>query len=777
MKTPAAASTTGSAPGALLPSILVLLVLLLATTASLRPAMTPPRVVGADADATVFSAERARVHLREITYAPHPVGSVAHGVVRDYLVAALRALGLEPEIQQTTAVSDREGGMAAAVQNIVARVPGNAPTRGVLLMSHYDSAPHSYGAADAGNGVAAILETVRALQAGPSLSNDVIVLITDAEEGGLMGARAFVAEHPLAAEIGVVLNAEGRGNEGPVYVTRTSPEAGDLVRAVAGVPGAAANSLTAALLRLIPNDTDLSVFFQAGHAGIDMANGHGLTHYHTPLDRFDRADPRTLQHHGQYLLSLSRALGDRDLTSLTAPDRVYFTLPLLRIVHYPAAWALPLALLGVAAVVGSLAWGFRRRLLRVRGVLVGTLGWLAAIVALPGLAFVGWRLLRGVLPDVSPWPHGFEFGYDRTFYLTAFMAFGVAMFLALLGRLLRHATPAELLAMPLVTWAVLAVASAAALPGGSYLFTWPLLFAAVGMAVLLAERPAVTRRRTMLLAALAMAILLIVPQVVYMLEVMLTLNAVLLPVLLLALLLGLLVPQLEIVRRGLAWRASAGFAALATVMLVLGLSRAGFDADRPMPTAVAYLAHPDIGEAYWASFDGTPTAWSGQFLEPSPERRAMPEWGIRNEQWLTSAPLLTAAAPDVAVLASEVLGEDRRLRLRVSPAPGTWRTIVSLWDDGAARDVVVDGRAIPTADASPPGVPGTVVTLTGTPEQGFDVEFTIPAIVAQLRVRGITPGLPAIPDRAIQDTPAGLMVASEFTHLTRVVATGAEHSP
>jgi hypothetical protein len=757
--------------GAVARAAIVLAVCLLAVAASIWPAAVPPRPVSAGADASDFSAERAREHLREITRAPHPVGSAAHAGVRAYLVAALRELGLEPEIQPTTAVSGRDGGMAAAVQNIVARLPGTNPTRAVVLMSHYDSAPGSYGAADAGNGVAAILETVRALRAGPPLRNDVIVLFTDAEEGGLMGARAFVAEHPLAAEVGVVLNAEGRGNEGPVFMTRTSPQAGELVRAVAsGVSGAAANSLTAAVLRHIPNDTDLSVFFGAGFAGMDMANGHGLTHYHTPLDHFDRADPRTLQHHGQYLLGLSRVLGDRDLTALAAPDRVYFTLPLLRIVHYPVAWALPLALLGAVSVVGLLGWGFTRRRLRPRGVLVGALGWLAALVALPGLAFVGWRLLRRALPDVSPWPHGFEFGYDRAFYLAAFMAFGVALFGTLLGRLLRRATPAELLVAPLVTWAVLAVASAVALQGGSYLFTWPVLFAAGAMAVLVAERPREPRRQTLLLAALAVPVLLIVPQVVYMLEVILTMNAVVVPVLLLALLLGLVVPQLDLVRRGLAWRAPAAFAVLGAVMLTAGLSRAGFDDHRPMPTAVAYLAQPDGGEAYWASIDRTPTAWSSQFLGASPERRGFPEWGLPNEVWLTSAPLLTEAAPDIAILHSEAAGEDRRLRLRVVPAPGTWRTVVSLPGEGAVRDVVVDGRPVPTADGSRPGAAGTVVTLTGAPEQGFDVEFTILADVAELRVRGVTPGVPALLNRALPDPPAGLMVASEFTHLLRSVA-------
>lgn len=48
----------------------------------------------------------------------------------------------------------------------------------------------------------------------------------------------------------------------------------------------------------MPNDTDLTVFDRAGHAGLDLANSHGLTHYHTPMDSYERADPRSLHQQG-----------------------------------------------------------------------------------------------------------------------------------------------------------------------------------------------------------------------------------------------------------------------------------------------------------------------------------------------------------------------------------------------------------------------------------------------------------------------------------------------
>ncbi len=79
------------------------------------------------------------------------------------------------------------------------------------------------GASDDGSGVATLLETARALQAGPPIKNDVIFLFTDGEEVGLLGAQAFVEQHPWAKEVGLVLNFDTGGDTGIVYTYETSP--------------------------------------------------------------------------------------------------------------------------------------------------------------------------------------------------------------------------------------------------------------------------------------------------------------------------------------------------------------------------------------------------------------------------------------------------------------------------------------------------------------------------------------------------------------------------
>ena len=117
----------------------------------------PPGAIPENAPPTAFSAERAMKHVVAIAQRPHPIGSAEHDRVRDYLVAQLRNLGLDPQIQNATGVGTRYAD-AGRVQNILARMPGRqngGPA--FLLVAHYDSVEAAPGAADDGAGIAAIL--------------------------------------------------------------------------------------------------------------------------------------------------------------------------------------------------------------------------------------------------------------------------------------------------------------------------------------------------------------------------------------------------------------------------------------------------------------------------------------------------------------------------------------------------------------------------------------------------------------------------------------------
>ena len=140
------------------------------------------------------------------------VGTPGHKNVQNYLVGELQKLGLNPSIQTQTVIN-KKWYAGTTTENIVAKIKGKEDGKALLLLSHYDSNPNiAIGASDAGSGVVTILEGIRAFLAkGERPKNDIIILISDAEELGLLGAKAFVEYHPWASDVGLVLNFEARG--------------------------------------------------------------------------------------------------------------------------------------------------------------------------------------------------------------------------------------------------------------------------------------------------------------------------------------------------------------------------------------------------------------------------------------------------------------------------------------------------------------------------------------------------------------------------------------
>ena len=127
----------------------------------------------------------------------HPIGSENNQRHKERILEYLRDLGYDPQVQRTFAC--RSSRACGHVENILARLEGTGSGKAVLLAVHYDSVGAGPSVSDDGVAVAAALEIARILKEGPPLTNDVIFLIDDGEEAGLLGAIGFAAEHPWAA--------------------------------------------------------------------------------------------------------------------------------------------------------------------------------------------------------------------------------------------------------------------------------------------------------------------------------------------------------------------------------------------------------------------------------------------------------------------------------------------------------------------------------------------------------------------------------------------------
>jgi hypothetical protein len=641
----------------------------------------PPRPVPVAAPATEFSAYRAQPDVMAVASQPHPLGSAAQAQVRDYLLSRCRDLGLNPSVQDMSLVVNEPGPLVAArVQNVVVRLPGRQPGgKAVLVLAHYDSQPHTPGAGDDAAGVAAMLETIRALRAAPPLANDVIWLFTDGEEAGLLGARAYAADTArLRREVGVALNFEGRGNAGPSLTFEVNSQNGWVMREYArAAPYPIASSLFYEVYRYLPNGTDFTPLRQAGVAGLGFAFVEGYPYYHSPADTPARLDLGALQHHGSYMLSLVRHFGNLPLTRTKAPDETFFNVLGTCLVHYPAAWNLWLSQLTISLVVLTLVLAYLRRQLSAGSLLGGALGWLGAVAL---LVLAGWGLLLLIAHFYPEYGIFYDHAaYNALHYQGALLALGLALFTAYYGWLSRFLRPGSLLGGVLLMLALVLGVMQWQVPSAACLLAWPLLATTLAWGWRL-RRMASSLRQPQASPAewlLALPTALLLAPIVYLLLIIFGLSTLVLTALLvLATLLGLALPLLLPVLRPAApgrppatsWLLPGLALAQALALLLMGHLTRQPTASQPQQTHLYYTLDAARGRAYWLSTLPHPDAWTRQILT-QPQLAPLPALFPHSAAPVLhqAAPVLPLAPARVVVLTDRVAAGHRRLRLRVLP--------------------------------------------------------------------------------------------------------------
>lgn len=659
--------------------------------------LRPPTPVAADADARRFSAERALEDVRWIAERPHPIGSPDHARIRGRLLERFRELSIEAEVQVDTGIYWLSASKvrSATVHNILARLPGTRPGgKAVLLCAHYDSVPTGPGAADDAAGVAVLLETARALRAGPPLENDVLLLVTDGEEAGLLGARAFVEGHPAAHRVGVVLNFEARGHRGPSVMFETSEGNGDLVAELNALDRPVSNSMAYEIYRRMPNDTDLTIFKRGGVRGLNFAFIGGLSHYHTALDSPGRLDLGSLQQHGDAALALARRFGAKELGGEAEGDRVYFSLLGRVLLHYPiwAGWLLcAVTLLLFGAVLrfalrsGRVSGDALRR--GVRALLTAT--FLASLVT----QLLVWLLLR--LAEGQPVVFAVV-NYQSHWIFLGLLALALAVFALGLARARPRVGRDGLWCAALLLWAVLALLLTIILPGGSFLFCWPLLFACGALRFCLGgAQPRRTGVASVAVCSLAVlpGLLLGVP-LLFMLFDAVTLQGVVAVLMLEMALLALITPQL-LVLLSAGRRLLPALSALAGVAFVgLAVVRAEPGGEQPARSSLFYAVDLDAGEAWFGSFDRVLGAWAAAHVGPDAERipvaTVLP--GSSREAFLGPAPAVGLPGPTLELVGVEQTGEVRTFELRLKGAEAARVVALHLDAEVPVRVLQIGGR-------------------------------------------------------------------------------------
>lgn len=616
-----------------------------------------------------FSTSRALSHVKEIAKAPHYVGSDNHKKVEQYIIKELQQLGLEPEIEQGTTLTD--WGNLVKSRNIIARIKGTTGGKALLLLSHYDSAPHSYspGASDDAAGVAVILESVRAyLHDKTAHQNDIFIVFTDAEELGLNGAALFVTQSKWAKQIGLALNFEARGSSGPGYmlmeVNNGNSEMVDAF-AKADPDYPVSNSLMYSIYKMLPNDTDLTVFREQGKIqGFNFAFIDAHFNYHTAQDDYQHLSPETLSHQGSYLVPLLDHFANVDLRNLESEaDQVYFNTP-IGFLHYPFSWNFGLLTICVVLFLFLVFVGMGKRLLSPSEMGKGVGLFLGAVVSAGIVGFFGWKILLSVYPQYSDILQGFT--YNGHAYILAFSLLSIGIGFLWYVRTGSENTIGNYTVAPILLWLLLNIGIAAFLPGAGF-FIIPVFFSLLMFGVFIATQ----HSSQVLNSIFAIPAVFIFVPFIAMFPIGLGLKILFGSAALTVLVFGLLLPIfVSYPKKGL-WAAVCMLSSVGC--FVYAHLHANYAPGTAKPNSLLYVYDADQDAATWATYDKNPDEWTQRYLTDNPKgAESLNKLPLFSKYGTAFAHTYEAmvrdlAEPYVDFEMDTIIGNQRYLTIRITP--------------------------------------------------------------------------------------------------------------
>ncbi|CAN5768942.1 hypothetical protein BH18ACI5_BH18ACI5_22270 [soil metagenome] len=445
-----------------------------------------PALAGCSRSAGPFSEQNARAHVEMLAGAigSRPAGTPQSARARDYVVDQLTLYGYEVRVQDTDARRP-DAGLTARVSNVIATLAGER-REAIGILSHYDSSPESPGGSDDGFGVAVSLEAARLIAAQPR-SWSTLIIVTDAEEVGLMGAAALMTDREVRDRLQAYINLESTGSSGPAMLFQTGPGNSWLTAPWArSAPHPRGGAFALEIYKRLPNDTDFSILRRHDVPGLNFATVGDSYAYHTARDTSERLSQTALRTAGENVVSIVERLQRTDIRQRTARDATYFDLGGTVAVSYSSSWDWLISL--SAIVLGAVGWiRVTRFVAREEGTGPWAIGFLWAalgVAAVAGGMVAATWLLRAAREVYHPW----YARPDRLFLMLLSVGGTIAWGMTRLGRWLpararglRH--PAVVWTYTLPLWIALAAAGAWMTPSAGYLWALPLLTAGLLLAL------------------------------------------------------------------------------------------------------------------------------------------------------------------------------------------------------------------------------------------------------------------------------------------------------
>jgi len=632
-------------------------------------AMMPKSVTNETVPMSEFSTKRALEQVALLSQKPHYVGSTDHENVAVYLQKELQKLGLQAKIQEGYTLSD--WGNLVKSKNIIARIDGSDNSKALMLLSHYDSAPHSksHGASDDGTGIATILEGVRTfLHNKTPHKNDIILLFSDAEELGLNGAALFVTQHEWAKEVGIVLNFEARGTSGPSYMLMEVNKGNAAIVkefSSAGVKYPVSNSLMYSIYKMLPNDTDLTVFREQGKIqGLNFAFIDDHFNYHTQQDDLRHLNPSTLAHQGTYLMPLLNYFSNSNLANLdTDEDYIYFNTP-FNFVSYPFSWIYIMLIGAIALFLLMVVIGFGKKILNPKEIGKGFGVFLGALFCIGILSFFSWKALLAIYPQYNDILQGFT--YNGHSYMGAFIFLSLGIGFLFYRKCISENLSMNYFIAPLFIWLLINSGIAVFLPGAGF-FIIPVYAALIGFGYFI-----ITQKTNKILNILLSvpALIIFVPFITTF-PIGLGLKMLFASALLVMFVFGLLLPIFGSFAQKTNW---------AALMLLISMGffvhahmNSGYEYGKAKPNSLIYEYDADKDKASWLTYDTNLDEWTKRYLGETPQqapeidKNALFSKYNSKFTYIAAAPLKQLQRPLITFLRDTIIGKQRYLDIKITP--------------------------------------------------------------------------------------------------------------
>lgn len=629
--------------------------------------MMPSDYSKGNVPASEFSTERALKHIQEISKEPHFVGSPNHPKVMNYLEKELQKLGLETQIQQSTILSKWNN--LVETKNIIARIKGADSSKALLLLTHFDSAPHtkSLGASDDANGLAVILEGIRTFLYNKSThKNDIIIVFSDAEELGLNGAYAFASEHPWAKDVGLVINFEARGSAGPsMMLAETNYGNANLIKgfATANPKFPVSNSLMYSIYKMLPNDTDLTAFREkADIPGYNLAFIDDHFDYHTVQDNFENFTPECLEHQATYLMPLLTHYSNANLSNLkTTEDHVYFSTP-FGFIHYPYSWNLPLLLVAFVLFFGLVVLGLGKRLLYSKEIIRGFAPLFLSILIVGLITFFGWELIQFIYPEYQDMLHGFT--YNGHSYIFAFVFLSIAICFWVYSKFTKSKLVPSHFVAPVFLWLIINLFVFIYLEGAAFLII-PAFFAIFILAFFVLKE----KSNSFINLFLSIPLLIILVPFIKLLPIGLGLKLVVGSAILVVITFSLLLPLFGNYAKKSNW-------GLLMLLLSIGFFiKAHFDSDfekgKGKPNSLLYVFDADENKAFWVTYDQVLDHWTKNYLGKKPKNgKNLSQFDFSSKynsgfSFYENAPNKDISKPIITFLEDTIVENQRSIKLEI----------------------------------------------------------------------------------------------------------------